>query len=144
MQRQRRMRGTSPEIERRAKELRKNMTPAEKMLWKALRKHRQDGFYFRRQHPVERFILDFCCTEKKLCIEVDGPIHHEQTERDAERTAYLEACGYRVLRFTNDEVLNHYHLVTRRIKEALNQEPGAVTSDAAPPSPESLPAHAST
>jgi very-short-patch-repair endonuclease len=141
MQQQRRMRGTTPEIERRAKELRKNMTPAEEMLWKALRKHRQDGFYFRRQHPVERFILDFCCTAKKLCIEVDGRVHDEQPERDAERTAYLEACGYRVLRFTNDEVLNQYHLVTRRIKEALHQEPDA--SGANPPPPQGTPHRAS-
>jgi very-short-patch-repair endonuclease len=95
------------------------MPPAERALWSALRKHRQDGFHFRRQHPIARFIVDFCCTAKRLCIEVDGPIHDEQQERDAERTAYLEACGYRVLRFTNDEVMNAYHLVTRRIKEAL-------------------------
>jgi very-short-patch-repair endonuclease len=115
----RRMRGTTPEIERRAKELRKQMTEAEKDVWKLVRKHRQDGFYFRRQHPVGRFILDFCCTSAKLCIEVDGGIHDEQREHDAERTAWLEAAGYRVLRFRNEEVLETPHLVARRIREAL-------------------------
>ncbi|HYH80708.1 MAG TPA: DUF559 domain-containing protein [Longimicrobium sp.] len=59
------MRDTTPEIQRRAKERRKQMTPAEMDVWKMLRKHRQAGFYFRRQHPVGRFILDFCCTAKK-------------------------------------------------------------------------------
>ncbi|HEX8907112.1 MAG TPA: endonuclease domain-containing protein [Longimicrobiaceae bacterium] len=120
---QRRMRGTTPEIERRAKELRADMTIPERILWKVLRKHRQAGFYFRRQHPIERFIVDFCCTAKKLCVEVDGPIHDEQQERDEERTAYLEAYGYRVIRFTNDDVIERLHLVARRIQEAL-REPG--------------------
>jgi very-short-patch-repair endonuclease len=133
------MRGTTPEIERRAKDLRRNMTSAERELWRALRKHRQDGFYFRRQHAIERFIVDFCCTAKKLCIEVDGGIHDRQGERDAERTAYLESCGYRVLRFTNDEVLNQYHFVTRRIREALND----AASPANPPPPRSMPDRAS-
>jgi len=115
------MRGTTPEIEQRAKELRKNMTDPERELWRALRKHRQEGFYFRRQHPMERFIVDFCCTSKKLCIEVDGPVHHQQQDRDVARTEYLEALGYRVLRFTNDEVMNEIHLVARRIKAALEE-----------------------
>jgi len=114
-----RMRASTPEIERRARELRSTMTPAEREMWELLRKHRQAGFYFRRQHPLARFIVDFCCTKAKLCIEVDGGIHAEQRERDEERTAWLESMGYRVLRFANEEVLSTPHLVTRRIKEAL-------------------------
>jgi leucyl-tRNA synthetase len=90
------------------------------VLWRALRKHRQDGFHFRRQHPIQRFIVDFCCTSRKLCIEVDGGIHDEQRERDEERTACLEAAGYRVLRFRNEEVLGGLHLVVRRIRAALD------------------------
>src|ERR1041385_4549549 len=109
MQSQRRMRGVSAEIQRRAKELRANMTWEERLLWGVLRKHRQKGYHFRRQHPIERFIVDFCCTAKKLGIEVDGPIHDEQQERDGERTAYLESCGYRVLRFTNQDVNERIH-----------------------------------
>jgi very-short-patch-repair endonuclease len=115
-----RMRGTTPEIERRARELRARMTPAERRMWSILRMHRQAGFYFRRQHPLARFIVDFCCTRVKLCIEVDGGIHDEQRERDSERTAWLESMGYRVLRFTNEEVLTAPRRVARRIKQELD------------------------
>jgi very-short-patch-repair endonuclease len=113
------MRGTTAEIQRRAKELRQRMTVAERYVWTMLRKQRQRGFHFRRQHPVGRFILDFYCAEAKLCIEIDGPIHDDQRERDAERTAWLEAAGYRVIRFRNDEVMDAYHLVAQRIQAAL-------------------------
>ena len=122
------MRGTSPEIERRAKELRSKMTPAEREMWRLLRKHRQAGFYFRRQHPLARFIVDFCCTKAKLCIEVDGAIHDEQHQRDEERTAWLESMGYRVLRFANEEVLSAPHLVRRRLQEALRPRPEATAN----------------
>jgi len=114
-----RMRGTTHEIQQRAKELRKRMTFAEQVVWQMLRKHRQHGFYFRRQHPVGRFILDFCCAQAKLCVEIDGPIHDDQRERDAERTAWLEAAGYRVIRFRNEEVLEATHLVAQRIQAVL-------------------------
>ena len=115
----RRMRASTPEIEQRARDLRAKMTPAERVMWMLLRKHRRAGFHFRRQHPMARFIVDFCCTKAKLCIEVDGAVHEQQRERDEERTAWLEAMGYRVLRFTNEEVLNTRHLVARRIKQEL-------------------------
>lgn len=99
------------------------MTPAERTLWGFLRKHRQAGFYFRRQHPLARFIVDFCCTKAKLCIEVDGGVHDSQQERDAERTAWLESMGYRVLRFSNDEVLSTPAKVAGRIRQELRQVP---------------------
>jgi very-short-patch-repair endonuclease len=130
------MRGTTQEIQRRAKELRKRMTVPEKIVWQMLRKHRQRGFYFRRQHPVGRFILDFCCAKVKLCVEIDGPIHDEQRERDAERTAWLEAAGYRVIRFRNDEVIEARHLVAERIQAALENavpDPGPRTHAGAGP-----------
>ena len=130
------MRGTSPMVEDAARRLRRDMTLAEKTLWTALRKHRQEGFYFRRQRPIHRFVVDFCCTRRKLCIEVDGGIHDEQQERDAERTAYLEAAGYRVLRFRNEEVLNHLHLVVRQIKAALESQPDAKEGGENSPAPE--------
>ncbi|HEU4452024.1 MAG TPA: endonuclease domain-containing protein [Longimicrobium sp.] len=114
------MRDTSPAIENAARRLRREMTPAERCLWKALRKNRQEGFYFRRQHPMGRFVVDFCCTSRKLCIEVDGDIHDEQPERDAERTAWLESAGYRVLRFRNEEVLDALHVVVKQIQAALH------------------------
>ena len=115
-----RMRDATPEIVRRARELRATMTPAEKAMWELLRKHRRWGFHFRRQHPMARFIVDFCCTKAKLCVEIDGGIHDEQRERDEERTAWLESMGYRVLRFSNEEVLSAPHLVVRRIQQELH------------------------
>jgi len=113
------MRGTSPEIEGAARRLRRVMTPAEERLWMALRKNQQDGFYFRRSHPIGRFVADLCCTRAKLIIEVDGGVHDQQQEHDAERTAWLEAAGYRVLRFRNEEVLEAPHLVVRHIRAVL-------------------------
>ena len=118
-----RLRASSAEVQRAAVGLRREMTSAEKKLWRALRKDRQEGFYFRRQHPIHGFVVDFCCTAQKLCVEVDGGVHDEQQERDAGRTAVLEAAGYRVLRFRNEEVLTQLHLVVRRIRAAL-ADPG--------------------
>ncbi|MFL5382265.1 MAG: endonuclease domain-containing protein [Longimicrobiaceae bacterium] len=113
------MRAATPEIEQRARELRAQPTPAERAMWKLLRKHRQVGFHFRRQHPMARFIVDFCCTKAKLCIEVDGAAHEQQCERDEKRTAWLQEMGYRVLRFANEEVLDAPHLVARRVQQEL-------------------------
>jgi len=71
---------------------------------------------------VGRFILDFYCAQAKLCIEIDGPIHDDHRERDAERTAWLEAAGYRVIRFHNDEVMDQNHRVYERIQAALEEQ----------------------
>ena len=87
-----------------ARRLRQDMTPAEKILWAALRRRQIDGLRFRRQHPIGRFIADFCCVERQLIIEVDGEIHRSQQADDQERQAILEMQGYRVLRFQNQEV----------------------------------------
>jgi very-short-patch-repair endonuclease len=113
----RRVRGTSRELEARARVLRHSPTRAEDFLWNGLRGWKLAKF--RRQHPVDRFILDFYCASAKLCIEVDGGIHDEQQERDAARTEYLSARGIRVIRFTNDEVLGDMRSVLRRIEAAL-------------------------
>lgn len=112
------MRGTTPELQERARELRWSMTPAEQVLWEALRGRKLDGLRFRTQHPVGRFILDFYCPERKLVVEVDGEIHDEQAERDQARTAHLEAYGYRVIRFRNDEIMNDLASVLDRIRTA--------------------------
>jgi very-short-patch-repair endonuclease len=119
VEKHRRMRGTTPEIERRAKELRSQLTLAEQVVWRMLRNYRQAGFYFRRQHPLGRFIVDFCCTKARLCVEIDGAIHAQQSERDAERTAWLEAMGYMVIRFSNEEVVHTPHLVAQKMKAVL-------------------------
>ena len=101
-----RIRGTTPWIQQAAKRLRQNMTPAEITLWSALKGKKLDGSKFRRQHPVGNFILDFYCPAYKLVIEVDGEIHNYQTERDRARTSKLEDYGHKVIRFSNEQVLN--------------------------------------
>jgi len=91
-----------------ARDLRRGMTPAEEVLWKALRGRRLHGLKFRRQHPLNRFILDFYCVERQLVVEVDGGVHAapDQAARDEERTLWLSTQGIRVLRVTNEEVEN--------------------------------------
>jgi very-short-patch-repair endonuclease len=103
----------------RAWELRKETTPAEKTLWGYLRMLREQGVHFRRQHAIGRYITDFCAPGKRLVIEIDGIPHLEQQEQDAERTAYLAAHGYRVIRFWNDQVLNDMQAVMQVINAAL-------------------------
>lgn len=80
-------------IRQRARELRQELTPAERKLWAALRNKKLNGLKFRRQHPIDRFIVDFYCAAHKLVVEVDGDIHDTQPERDAERSALLEQQG---------------------------------------------------
>ncbi|MEL6163736.1 MAG: endonuclease domain-containing protein [Cyanobacteria bacterium J06628_3] len=111
-----RIRGTTPEIEQAARKLRKNLTPAEARLWAALRNKQLEGLRFRTQHPVGNFILDFYCPSCKLVVEVDGEIHAYQTEYDDARTTKLTNFGYRVLRFTNEQVMNDLPSVLAEIK----------------------------
>lgn len=105
-----------PLILERARELRQPQTAAEATLWHHLR-NRNLIYKFRRQHPIERFIIDFYCAEAKLCIEIDGDSHlkAEQAEYDAARTEYLEQLGYKVIRFTNDDVRYNIHAVVDEI-----------------------------
>ena len=112
----------------RARQLRKNMTPEEKLLWKNLRNRKFFGLKFLRQHPIVYdtinnkplfFVADFYCAEKKMIIEVDGKIHDFQKEYDNRRQEILENMGLRVLRFKNDE-LNDLAFVLKRIKEFVN------------------------
>ena len=100
-----------------AKELRRASTDAEQALWQHLRGRRLNGFKFRRQHPVEGFILDFYCPQAGLAIELDGGGHAEplQAKRDRERTEALERAGVTVLRFWNDEVLRQRSTVLEEI-----------------------------
>jgi len=112
-----RVRGTTQELNQRARELRADMTPAERRLWTALRDRQLAGLKFRRQHAIGTFILDFYCASCRLNVEVDGDIHDvpEQAEHDAVRDEYLRSCGYRVLRVTNDQVFDELPGVLRRI-----------------------------
>ena len=91
-----------------ARKLRKNETIAEKRLWRELRELRRQGYHFRRQHPIEGYIVDFACLSQRLIIEVDGIQHleAEYLKTDAARDTRLQWLGWRVLRFSNGDVAN--------------------------------------
>jgi very-short-patch-repair endonuclease len=113
---------TTPKIFSRAKELHRNMSPAEAKLWKHLRAHQMRDVHFRNQHAIGNYIVDFCAPRQKLIIELDGSQHLEQKEYDEERTKYLEARGYRVLRFWNNDVLKNMETVLKVIWSVLDEE----------------------
>ena len=104
-----------------ARNLRKNETIAEKRLWKQLRTLRAQGYHFRRQHPIEGYIVDFACVSQMLIIEVDGIQHMEpeNLKADAARDARMQWLGWRVLRFTNGDVANTLDGVTLEVLAAL-------------------------
>jgi len=106
-----------PEVFALARELRKEMTPAEKKLWGELRQKQLNGYRFRRQHPIGRYIVDFYCYSANLVIEIDGMKHNSpiQKKYDDERTCELEEIGLMVLRFTNKEVLKDLDQVINKI-----------------------------
>ena len=116
--------GASPKIFELAKELKREMTEAEKLLWKKHRDRKFLALKFRRQHPIGKFIADFYCHEKKLVIELDGGIHEEESvkERDEGRTYELENFELTVIRFKNEEVLNDIDNVLDVIKVLLLKE----------------------
>ena len=102
-----------------ARDLRKRSTDAEKTLWQQLRGRRLDGFKFRRQVVIEPYIVDFVCLDMKLIVELDGGQHLDQSLEDQQRTAALEAMGYRVVRFWNHDVLKHTDAVVVEIYRQL-------------------------
>ncbi|NOX92703.1 MAG: endonuclease domain-containing protein [Gammaproteobacteria bacterium] len=106
-----------------ARNLRQLSTDAEHRLWQQLRNRQACGAKFRRQHPVPPYIVDFVCLEKKLVIEADGEQHIEQQTYDEKRTAFLEARGFQVLRFWNNEILTQTEDVLDVIFRALNETP---------------------
>ena len=97
------------------------MTPAERKLWWHLREAQFAGTHFRRQATIERYFVDFCCHTSRLLVEIDGGGHARRFRRmaDARRTAFLNARGYRVLRFWNDDVLTNIEGVMTVIYDAL-------------------------
>jgi very-short-patch-repair endonuclease len=100
-----------PLLHERAKQLRREMTPAEAILWKQLRGRRFSGFKFRRQQPLDYFIADFFCPAARLVIELDGDSHIGIEERDARRQRYIESQSMTVLRFWNVEVYDDLEMV---------------------------------
>jgi very-short-patch-repair endonuclease len=115
-----------------AKELRRNMTPAEKALWNAVRRNQLNGYHFRRQQIVSGFIVDFYCHAAALVVEVDGAVHLEMIEADAERDAILMAHDMRILRFKNAEVLRNLRSVLNRIAANLTPQPPSLRGKGEP------------
>ena len=107
----------SKQIHDYARELRKSMTPAEKILWSELRNRKVANCKFRRQHPIDIFIADFYCHEKKLVIEIDGEVHNSQKEYDINITAEMQNYGITVVRFENYEILNDIASVLKKIEK---------------------------
>jgi crossover junction endodeoxyribonuclease RuvC len=105
-----------------ARNLRREPTEAERLLWRYLR-HEQLGVKFRRQHTYGNFILDFASIEARLVVELDGGQHAESLTYDAERTRFLEQAGFRVLRFWNNQVFENLEGVLETIREALAGNP---------------------
>jgi len=102
-----------------ARGLRRRQTDAERRLWARLRDRRLLGVKFARQVPIGSYVVDFCCREMKLIVELDGGQHATQKVYDADRTLFLEALGYRVLRFWDNAALANTDGVLERISQAL-------------------------
>jgi len=116
-----RIRGIRRTSDGMARVLRQRMTPAEERLWHSLRGRHVASLKFRRQHPLGPYIVDFCCPEIRLVIEIDGEVHETQREYDAGRTETLQHFGYTVLRFTNDDVLHRHEEVLDTILNLVSQ-----------------------
>ena len=103
----------------RSRELRKDQTKAERVLWRFLRNRHLTGRKFRRQYVFKGFILDFYCTEEKIAIELDGPIHDKRKDYDAARQEIIEDNGVRVIRFKNEMILGNINKVLNLIKSSF-------------------------
>lgn len=107
-----------------AKNLRKNQTEAEKLLWSRLRAKQMEGRKFRRQEPLGSYIVDFICYEEKLIIELDGGQHMEPeyAAKDKARDRWLQAQGYRVIRFWNGDIFKNLPGVLETIKNRVTTQ----------------------
>jgi very-short-patch-repair endonuclease len=104
-----------------ARALRRDSTEAEKRLWAILRNRKLDGWKFRRQVPIDSFIVDFCCVKARLIVELDGGHHADEKEHyDDLRTRQLKTFGFRVIRFWNGQVLQETEGVILEISRMLN------------------------
>jgi very-short-patch-repair endonuclease len=104
------------------RQMRTNPTSAEEMLWTRLRDRRLAGHKFRRQHPIGRFIVDYCCPARHIVVEVDGGIHRNSAARDMERDEHLRLIGFQVLRFSNERIVADMESVLGEIERALTSE----------------------
>jgi very-short-patch-repair endonuclease len=116
-----------------ARRLRRHQTDAERLLWFRLRDRRLAGWKFKRQVPIDRFIVNFFCPEAKLILVLDGGQHEGESARDANRAAILESMGYLVMRFWNNDVTRNIDGVLQEILSTVYQ------ARACPPHPTPLP-----
>jgi len=118
-----------------ARELRKSMTDAEQLLWLCLRRKQLAGYRFRRQHPLQRFVLDFYCSEVKLAVELDGGQHNDAVSIscDSQRTAFLKTQGILVVRVWNNEVFENLEGVLQKIYEVVVERSGSGHESFPPP-----------
>lgn len=105
-----------------ARELRRSMTPPERLLWSQLRDRRYQDLKFRRQVPIDQYIADFVCVEKKLVVELDGDSHALTEEYDSERTRVIRSHGYQVVRFTNSDVVTNMDGVLSKLTEICQRK----------------------
>ena len=105
------------------KALRKRPTDAEQLLWRYLRMKQMEGLKFRRQQPIDNYIVDFVCFENRIIIEVDGGQHAAESNKDRERDSYLRQFGFKVLRFWNNDVLQNTNEVLEIIRENCLSHP---------------------
>ncbi len=118
------------------RELRQRQTPAEQFFWELVRTRRFEGLKFRRQQPAGQFVIDFYCPELKLAVELEGEVHEkrEQDLRDTDREEYLRLQGLKVVRFSNDEVLNDPEGELDRLRESRTPYTGQGWPAVKPPS----------
>ena len=107
---------------RRARELRRKMTPAEGRLWHALRRDQLDGYHFRRQQLIDGFIADFYCHAARLIVEVDGVVHDKQADYDAARNRVMAERGLRLLRIKNEQVMDNLPGVLDLVRSACHSD----------------------
>ncbi|MFA4892618.1 DUF559 domain-containing protein [Brevundimonas sp.] len=119
---------------RRARRLRKTPTRAEEFFWSLVRDRALDDLRFRRQVPIGFYVVDFACLSARLIVEADGGVHALRTFDDAKRDGWLGSQGFRVLRFSNSEILARPHHVLAAIRHAVGRPPSERLRR--PPSPE--------
>ncbi len=103
----------------RARKMRHEPVPMEELFWSEVRNRKLGGYKFKRQHLIGRYIVDFVCVEHRLIVEMDGPFHAARVEYDAVRDAFLQAQGYRVLRFPNKYAAEDIGIVLLTVKHAI-------------------------
>ena len=115
-------------IRSKARQLRRNPTDVERLLWQKLRFWQVDDYKFRRQQPLGNYIVDFVCLQKRLIVELDGGQHADKANYDTQRDAWLRDQGFSILRFWNNDVLNNIDGVMELIVKSLQGTPYLIPS----------------